>query len=538
MDTDILLKMARLNILYIEDEDRPREVVSKHLKRWFNDVLVASSGEEALEMFLKNQNRVDIVLADIYLDGISGIEVVSEIKKINPLCKAIFISAYSESKMLISAIKAGADGYIVKPIKLENIKAELSSCTQKIIDEQIEKRTLLPSKERLSNTLRDKSGAILVVEIANFSEFNITYSLESSNSALLNVIEFLNLFKQPQSTLFHIYESTFAIFLENGSSEDFVHLVGILDVVQKGHSFGQSSSQFMPLFLYGISSGVDGDMILQRALYALKETKKQNCKNYSVVLDFKDKALENRVDFELMAKIEEVLENNELLAFYQPIMDNKSNKITKFEALARIRDKDKIITPNLFLSQAKKVGMLPFITRQIINRAFLEFSKNSFELSINLSEEDFRDEGVVGFILNRAKHYNIEASRVSFEITEGISLNMEDSMISQILEIKNAGFKLSIDDFGVENSNFCRLLNIKADFIKIDGAFIRNITNNSESYQITKAIHNFSKSFGAKSVAEYVHSDEVLKAIKEIGIDYSQGYHIGKPEELLKMEFV
>ncbi|NOR57594.1 MAG: EAL domain-containing protein, partial [Sulfurimonas sp.] len=119
---------------------------------------------------------------------------------------------------------------------------------------------------------------------------------------------------------------------------------------------------------------------------------------------------------------------------------------------------------------------------------------------------------------------------VTFEILENITLIKNNEKITQQRNILRAmGFKIAIDDFGIENSNFSRLLEINLDFIKIDGVFIKNLKENARNRTITRAIVNLSKTLGIKTIAEFVEDEEIYNIIKECGIDYAQGYYIGKP---------
>ena len=99
--------------------------------------------------------------------------------------------------------------------------------------------------------------------------------------------------------------------------------------------------------------------------------------------------------------------------------------------------------------------------------------------------------------------------------------------------MSDLGFKISIDDFGVENSNFSRLLNLKLDYIKIDGLFIRGLKDNEKNRTITRAIVNLAKTLNIKTIAEYVENEEIYELVKKCGIDYAQGYHVGKPKSIL-----
>lgn len=172
----------------------------------------------------------------------------------------------------------------------------------------------------------------------------------------------------------------------------------------------------------------------------------------------------------------------------------------------------------------------------IVKKSFAYFSENAFEydFSINISDRDLSEGGFVEFMVEKARHYNIEPSRVTCEILEGITmLEHSHQMIEELKRLRRAGFKLAVDDFGVENSNFSRLLDIDLDFIKIDGIFIRNILKRPKDQMIVTAIVNLARTMHIATIAEFVEDAAIYEALLESGVDYVQGYYIGKPSSLL-----
>ena len=119
---------------------------------------------------------------------------------------------------------------------------------------------------------------------------------------------------------------------------------------------------------------------------------------------------------------------------------------------------------------------------------------------------------------------------------EGVSSENASENLKQILELKKMGFSIAIDDFGTGYSNFERVYKMSPDFIKIDGAFIKDINSNGNSLKISKAIYNFAKSINAKVIAEFVSKEAVFNLVKKIGIDYSQGYYFAEPTLEIKEE--
>lgn len=128
--------------------------------------------------------------------------------------------------------------------------------------------------------------------------------------------------------------------------------------------------------------------------------------------------------------------------------------------------------------------------------------------------------------------HGIKPVQVTLEMLEDITLSHNNEAISEKLEaIKKAGYRIAIDDFGSENSNFSRILSFKSDYIKIDGIFIHEIDTSPEKQKILEAIVLLAKKLDIKTVAEFVSDEAIFNKIREIGVDYAQGYFLGKPEQ-------
>ena len=227
--------------------------------------------------------------------------------------------------------------------------------------------------------------------------------------------------------------------------------------------------------------------------------------------------------------LSEVLVNDMVVPYFQAIVNNKTQDVEKYECLARIIHNDEVLTPDFFIETAELTGLLPDITRIMIRKSFKYFKTRTEDFSINISEQDLNNNYLYEFLQDNIDKYSIKPSRVVLEVLEGVSTNGAEKNFDQLIALKELGFKLAIDDFGAQNSNFERVHKLKVDYIKIDGSFIKNIDTNTMSYQVAKTITNFSKSIGAKVIAEYVHNESVQNKIIELDIDYSQGYYFAEP---------
>ncbi|MCI4399907.1 MAG: EAL domain-containing protein, partial [Campylobacteraceae bacterium] len=215
---------------------------------------------------------------------------------------------------------------------------------------------------------------------------------------------------------------------------------------------------------------------------------------------------------------------------YQPILNNKSKKIEKYECLVRLVDEDgAVVSPHMFLDVAKKSRLYHKVTRSVVQKSFERFADEYCSFSINLSVLDICDEQMLEFIIEQLKKSNI-GHRVVFEILESEGIDSYDNVYAFVEKIKSFGSKISIDDFGAGYSNFERILKLKPNFIKIDGSLIKNIHNDTDAQIIAKAIVGFANELGALTVAEFVHSKEVFDIVQALNIDYSQGYYICEPK--------
>jgi EAL domain-containing protein (putative c-di-GMP-specific phosphodiesterase class I) len=228
-------------------------------------------------------------------------------------------------------------------------------------------------------------------------------------------------------------------------------------------------------------------------------------------------------------KVKKAIENSGVIPYFQPILCNKTGKIMKFESLARLKDEDgTILSPVQFIPIAKAIKVYTQVTKAVIEKSFEIFKENEYELSINLSIEDIMSAEIYSFIIENLKKYGI-GNRVTFELLESEAIIDYKKVLRFITEVKRFGSKIAIDDFGSGYSNFAYLTRIKVDYIKIDGSLIRDIDINENSKLITETIVAFAKKMNIETIAEYVHSSTVESIVRELGIDYSQGYHIDEP---------
>jgi c-di-GMP phosphodiesterase len=189
-----------------------------------------------------------------------------------------------------------------------------------------------------------------------------------------------------------------------------------------------------------------------------------------------------------------------------------------------------VITPFHFLEAAKQASLLSVITKNVINSALNHIQNSDIHLSFNVTDQDLVENYLHDFLLIKCERFNIQPSQITLEILENITNFDNNNWLDQLKMLKQAGFKLAIDDFGSESSNFARLIDIDADLLKIDGAFIKNLDSDEKSQKIVTSLVKLARDIGLKVVAEYVHNQAIQDKVKSYGIDFTQGYYFSEPK--------
>lgn len=235
-----------------------------------------------------------------------------------------------------------------------------------------------------------------------------------------------------------------------------------------------------------------------------------------------------------LAFVKKALDDERVTCYYQPIYNHKTGEIFKYEALVRIIGEDgKIIPPFQFLPQIKDTNMHYKLTQRILALVFEKFRTNEKLVSINISFSDLNNPDIEETIVEALHADGYLASRVTFEILESDEVDDIELFKQKIQLLHSLKAKVSIDDFGSGYSNFKRIIDTEANYLKIDGSLIKNIHKNSKDFKVVKSIVHFATQSNMQTIAEFVHSKEVYDKLLQLDIDYMQGYYIAEPKAQL-----
>ena len=396
--------------------------------------------------------------------------------------------------------------------------------------------TGLLNRFSLENTLKQQQKYLLfLIDIDGFKHINDLYGTDIANTLLK---EFAALIKKMKiknltTSYYRIGGDAFVVLSQPLALKQAVHTAKKWRDQIISHSFCIKNIEISVNVKIAINNVYP---LLENADIGLKEIKSANEKNimvYSQKLKLREK-IQNNINILNLTK--EALRNNMVHAFFQPILNLQSQKIEKYEALVRIIKKDgTIIPPISFLGVIETTPLYYDITENMINNIIkIAQDNNGYRFSLNLSMQDIHNEKLMNMLFYELKQSRTNGANIDIELLE--TQNLYDIKVVQafIDKAHKFGCKILIDDFGTGYSNFAYLSQLDIDVLKIDASIVKNILTNDKMMQTIKAIVQFAKALNIQTVAEFVDNQEVLDEIEKIGIDYAQGYLIGKPSATLK----
>ena len=644
----VIENTKKLKLLYVEDNEDARTSTLAILNEFFDDILVAENGVEGLEKF--HENKIDLVITDINMPKMNGLDMLKKIMKIKPGISTIVLSAYNESDLFMDSIKMGVDGYLLKPIDFDQFLSILDKATIKT--EVLKSNKLLEQYKEIADassimSVIDKDKKITYVnksfcDITGYTRSEImgisytdTLGLLQEKKVYDDVWDTISVKKQIYKNILkyvskggktHYLETTIKPILDvnddiieyialrhdvtaimnpyrllsdlvKASKKALVVLMHIEDFEDIEALYGEEQTQklqdkfkilleetlpsesgFKQVFMlrngeYALAKDLeDSPDTIEKTITQLQELQEKTnaSKIYVEELDYdisvimsvayeqdplenakygikkllttkqsfiisnklaKEEQKKAQQNIELLKMIKKAIAEEKIISYFQPIVNNKTKQIDKYESLVRlIDDYDRVISPAYFLNISKKGNYYTQLTSIILDNSFGALKKTDKDISINISVLDIQEKPIREKIIFLLKQNKQDSSRVILELLEDEKVENFQEIQEFILEVKALGAKIAIDDFGSGYSNFARLLNFHPDILKIDGSLIKNIDKDELSLSIVRTMVAFAKEQNLQVVAEYVENEQIFNIIHALGVDYSQGYYFGKPE--------
>jgi len=384
-----------------------------------------------------------------------------------------------------------------------------------------------------------RSGALLVLDLDEFKLVNETLGHHAGDKLLNRVAEKLRSLTNPSDIISRLGGDEFAIVLREA---DIAETQAFADtIIEHITALETDENQYHPTISTSIgvvlfpAHGEDINELLSYADLAMYQAKEmgKGCWHMFQAGDKTRERVQKRVFWK--ERIEHALKKDLFQLYFQPIMKINNHRISHYEVLLRMQDGEGgVFPPGPFIEVAEQTGLIHAIDHWVIKKAIehhIEFNNEGrgINLSINLSGRVINDDDLLPLLKSHLSQDSVIPNNIIFELTETSAVADLASAELLMNEVRALGCHFALDDFGVGFSSFAYLKQLPVDYVKIDGSFIRQLADNHDDQLFVKALTDVAKGMGKKTIAEFVEDGVTLKMLDEYGVDFAQGYFVGKP---------
>jgi|TARA_B100000745_G_scaffold293313_1_gene235096 diguanylate cyclase (GGDEF)-like protein/PAS domain S-box-containing protein len=393
--------------------------------------------------------------------------------------------------------------------------------------------------KEIANNVREESQtySLLFIDLDQFKVLNESAGHHHGDIVLQHASQLLSNRLRNTDWLFRLGSDEFAVILSHANTS---HAKEIAEDLQKLIEHKLTYTLNNETYEFSCSIGITeingktdppSDYLVQadQALYVAKKRGRHQIHIYNPA---DTDSIELKENLDWVSRIKAAINDDNMLLYYQPIYQSDSESVEYYEALVRYRQKDgSIVAPGLFLPALESAGEIALLDSWVIRKAIETISvyPQLGRIGINLSAFAFEDEGLLPEITRALEHYHVSPRKVVFELTESASLDNLTVTRTIIEQMHKLGCRFAVDDFGSGFSTFNYLKNLPADYVKVDGAFIKNLANDPVDQALVKSISEIGKALGKKTIAEFVENQQILNMLKTMGINCAQGFYLGRP---------
>ena len=385
-------------------------------------------------------------------------------------------------------------------------------------------------------------GALLFLDLDQFKDVNDSRGHRAGDELLIELARLLRERLRDADTVARLGGDEFAILLPHTNAlQASLVATSVLEAI-RGHTFQIAGapvaiSASIGVALFPEQAATAGELLscADLAMYEAKEQGRNRISVFAQTLDWQAK-IESRIGWQ--QRIREALEQDRFILHAQPILDLATDTVSQYELLIRAAEVDgELVLPGVFLGIAERSGLIQDIDRWVVCRAISMIARERaagrrLRLEVNLSGKAFADPDLYAVIQREIARTGIDPSCLVLEVTETAAIANLDEAQRFIEALRAAGCSFALDDFGVGFSSFAHLKYLPVDYLKIDGSFIRDLARSTVDQHLVRAIVDVARSLGKKTIAEFVEDEETLALLRQFGVDYAQGFHVGRPAPL------
>jgi diguanylate cyclase (GGDEF)-like protein len=444
----------------------------------------------------------------------------------------------------------GAEGFTERQ---QYLAGHLARQVTQLVEAQFDLMTGLPTRAALEQGFESlclhnpqATRSIIYLDIDELHLANETHGFEIGDELIVRVAQVLSSGVIPDTSLVaRISADSFAMILDDTDPRDAAVFAARLQELVRAIRIGPANEPVKVSVSCGVAVIVDMPKGFARALAAAQlacKTAKDRGRDRVEIYACEDASMMRRHDDVIVVgQLREAIRAEHLVLFAQPIVALKEERLVRgFEVLLRMRNEDGSLSPpGKFMSAAQRYQLLPQIDRYVLRRT-LEIAapyrgvlrEMQASLSINISGQSIGDDAFVEYMLKSVRESGIPPGLITCEITEQQAVSSLAKAAQTMARLRQAGCGVALDDFGVGANTFAYLKGLPATRIKIDGSFVRDMLTNKRSAAMVQSLVALARQFGLETVGEYVENEELAKALQAIGVEYGQGYHFGRPEDM------
>lgn len=541
-------------LLLVDDDAMNRDALSRRLSRTGYTVLTAESGADALQMV--NEHRVDAVLLDVMMPGMSGIDTLRHLRLTRSVSElpVIMVTAKDGSEDVVEALDLGANDYVTKPI---DYAVALARIRAQVTARRADPLTGLPNRllfsERLNRLLSDngihrRPFAVCFLDVDRFKIINDSLGHVAGDELLVGIAHRLEQTLRAgdavargigATTLARIGGDEFTVLLEGVGDPEDAHAIAERLRAAVALPFSLQGREVVTSISVGIVISADRyeraeDMLrdADTAMYRAKSLGKARCEVFDTSMLA---AAEARLELE--SDLRHALPRHELEVYYQPIMNLSQPGLCGFEALLRWHHPTRgLVSPSEFIPAAEETGLIVPIGHWVMREACLQMRAWDREfpelanlvISVNLSARQCMHTNLLSDVSRVLEEANLPADRLKLEITEGVVLDNSDGVAKVLHDLRSLGVQLGLDDFGMGYSALSYLQRFPFQTIKIDRTFVSGMHEGANS-EIIRAIVSLAEGLDMNVTAEGVETAEQLTRLKEMACGFGQGFYFHKP---------
>ena len=535
-----------VRILIVDDSPEIVETLRPVLLKDGHRVEVADNGRVGLELLTSFQPEV--VLLDVVLPEIDGIEVCRRLREVSD-AYVIMLTSKDHEVDRLAGLSAGADDYVVKPFFPKEVSARISAVGRRSRSQILASHdplTNLANRRGLNDRLAavvsqydaaEGTAALLYMDLNEFKLVNDTYGHDTGDELIVAVANRLRSAVRSGTLVCRVGGDEFVIVLEDVQSASAAVATGnrILEQVQ-AEPVPCRKATLIPSLSMGISCLGDSahtpEELLSQADLAMFEAKRKRLKECVAYTDLIGSGhLKNA---QLRAKLSDAIRRSEFRMAYQPIMNAATGAVFGIEALIRWRVGDEEIPASEIMALAEDSKQIGVLGTWILRRSFKDYAalgRNDLKLHVNMSPDQVFETGFLKELLSACQESRIDPASVCLELVERGFSRDPNLAYTALRKVRDSGFSLAIDDFGVEYASMTNLLNAPVNWLKIDSSFVAEVHKNERVQRLVRGQIALAASMQVDLIAEGIENQEQADWLREAGCVLQQGFLYARPIE-------